>query len=108
MNYNKEMRKSINRLNENLKNNFGPNLYKDGAFCIKAKGSLDTDEGKIAKVLDTMLKITAYNDLYSKYALMEKCNTLSDFDGEVFEMLKIYHLLTNLTIKFPLQKNYFL
>ena len=49
MNYNKEMRKSINRLNENLKNNFGPNLYKDGAFCIKAKGSLDTDEGKIAK-----------------------------------------------------------
>lgn len=88
MNYNKEMRKSINRLNENLKNNFVPNLYKDGAFCIKAKGSLDTDKGKMAKVFDTMFKITAYNDLYSKYALMEKCNTLSDFDGEVFEMLK--------------------
>lgn len=88
MNYNKEMRKSINRLNENLKNNFVPNLYKDGAFCIKAKGSLDTDEDKIAKVFDTMLKMTAYNDLYSKYALMQKCNTLSEFDNEVFEMLK--------------------
>lgn len=88
MNYNKEMRKCINRLNGNLKNTLGPNLYMDGSFCIKAKGSLDTDKGKIAKVLDTMLKITAYNDLYSKYALMEKCNTLSDFDGEVFEMLK--------------------
>lgn len=86
MNYNKEMRKCINRLNGNLKNTLGPNLYMDGSFCIKAKGSLDTDKGKIAKVLDTMLKITAYNDLYSKYALMEKCNTLSDFDGEVFEM----------------------
>lgn len=49
---------------------------------------MDTDKGKMAKVFDTMFKITAYNDLYSKYALMEKCNTLSDFDGEVFEMLK--------------------
>ena len=35
-----------------------------------------------------MLKMTAYNDLYSKYALMQKCNTLSEFDSEVFEMLK--------------------
>lgn len=88
MNYNKEVRKSINRLNENFKNTFGPNLYMDGSFDIKFDGSLDTDEDKIAKVFDTMLKMTAYNDLYSKYALMEKCNTLSDFDGEVFEMLK--------------------
>lgn len=30
MNYNKEVRKSINRLNENFKNTFGPNLYMDG------------------------------------------------------------------------------
>lgn len=42
----------------------------------------------MAKVFDTMLKITTYNDLYSKYALMQKCNTLSEFDNEVFEMLK--------------------
>ena len=90
MNYNKEMRKSINRLNENLKNNFVPNLYKDGAFCIKAKGSLDTDKGKMAKVFDTMLKITAYNDLYSKYALLEKCNTLSDFESpDFFSLLSL-------------------
>lgn len=57
MNYNKEMRKSINRLNENLKNNFGPNLYKDGAFCIKAKGSLDTDKVKLLKSLIQCLKL---------------------------------------------------
>lgn len=88
MNYNKEVRKSINRLNENFKNTFGPNLYMDGSFDIKFDGSLDTDEDKIAKVFDTMLKMTAYNDLYSKYALMQKCNTLSEFDSEVFEMLK--------------------
>ena len=88
MNYNKEVRKSVNSLNENLKNTFGSNLYMDGSFDIKFDGSLDTDEGKMAKVFDTMLKMTAYNDLYSKYALMEKCNTLSEFDGEVFEMLK--------------------
>ena len=60
----------------------------DGSFDIKFDGSLDTDEDKIAKVFDTMLKMTAYNDLYSKYALMQKCNTLSEFDSEVFEMLK--------------------
>lgn len=78
------------------------------AFDIKFNGSLDTDEDKIAKVFDTMLKMTAYNDLYSKYALMQECNTLSEFDSEVFEMLKIYHLLTNLMIKFLLQQNYFL
>lgn len=88
MNYNKEVRKSVNRLNENFKNTFGPNLYMDGSFDIKFDGSLDTDEDKIAKVFDTMLKMTAYNDLYSKYALMQKCNTLSEFDSEVFEMLK--------------------
>ena len=88
MNYNKEMRKCINRLNGNLKNTLGPNLYMDGSFDIKFDGSLDTDEDKIAKVFDTMLKMTAYNDLYSKYALMQKCNTLSEFDSEVFEMLK--------------------
>lgn len=88
MNYNKKVRENVNRLNENLKNTFGPNLYKDGAFCIKAKGSFDTDGCKMAKVFDTMLKMTAYNDLYSKYALMQKCNTLSEFDNEVFEMLK--------------------
>ena len=88
MNYNKEVRKSVNRLNENFKNTFGPNLYIDGSFDIKFDGSLDTDEDKIAKVFDTMLKMTAYNDLYSKYALMQKCNTLSEFDSEVFEMLK--------------------
>lgn len=88
MNYNKEVRKSINRLNENFKNTFGPNLYMDGSFDINFDGSLDTDEDKIAKVFDTMLKMTAYNDLYSKYALMQKCNTLSEFDSEVFEMLK--------------------
>ena len=88
MNYNKEVRKSVNSLNENLKNTFGPNLYMDGSFDIKFDGSLDTDEGKMAKVFDTMLKMTAYNDLYSKYALMQKCNTLSEFDNEVFEMLK--------------------
>ena len=90
MNYNKEMRKCINRLNGNLKNTLGPNLYMDGSFDIKFDGSLDTDEDKIAKVFDTMLKMTAYNDLYSKYALMQKCNTLSEFDSEVFEMLKKY------------------
>lgn len=90
MNYNKEVRKSINRLNENFKNTFGPNLYMDGSFDIKFNGSLDTDEDKIAKVFDTMLKMTAYNDLYSKYALMQECNTLSEFDSEVFEMLKKY------------------
>lgn len=72
MNYNKEMRKCINRLNGNLKNTLGPNLYMDGSFDIKFDGSLDTDEDKIAKVFDTMLKMTAYNDLYSKYALMQK------------------------------------
>lgn len=88
MNYNKEVRKSVNRLNENFKNTFGPNLYMDGSFDIKFDGSLDTDEDKIAKVFDTMLKMTAYNDLYSKYALMQKCNTLSEFDSEIFEMLK--------------------
>lgn len=88
MNYNKKVRESVNRLNENLKNTFGPNLYMDGSFDIKFDGSLDTDEGKMAKVFDTMLKMTAYNDLYSKYALMQKCNTLSEFDNEVFEMLK--------------------
>ena len=88
MNYNKKVRESINRLNENFKNTFGPNLYMDGSFDIKFDGSLDTDEDKIAKVFDTMLKMTAYNDLYSKYALMQKCNTLSEFDSEVFEMLK--------------------
>ena len=82
MNYNKEVRKSINRLNENFKNTFGPNLYMDGSFDINFDGSLDTDEDKIAKVFDTMLKMTAYNDLYSKYALMQKCNTLSEFDSE--------------------------
>ena len=88
MNYNKEVRKSVNTLNENLKNTFGSNLYMDGSFDIKFDGSLDTDEGKMAKVFDTMLKMTAYNDLYSKYALMQKYNTLSEFDSEVFEMLK--------------------
>lgn len=56
MNYNKEVRKSINRLNENFKNTFGPNLYMDGSFDIKFNGSLDTDEDKIAKVLIQCLK----------------------------------------------------
>ena len=88
MNYNKKVRESVNKLNGNLKNTFGPNLYMDGSFDIKFDGSLDTDEGKIAKVFDSMLKMTAYNDLYSKYALMQKYNTLSEFDSEVFEMLK--------------------
>ena len=49
MNYNKEVRKSINRLNENFKNTFGLNLYMDGSFDIKFDGSLDTDEDKISK-----------------------------------------------------------
>lgn len=56
MNYNKEVRKSINRLNENFKNTFGPNLYMDGSFDINFDGSLDTDEDKIAKVLIQCLK----------------------------------------------------
>lgn len=56
MNYNKKVRESVNRLNENLKNTFGPNLYMDGSFDIKFDGSLDTDEGKWLKSLIQCLK----------------------------------------------------
>ena len=61
MNYNKEVRKSINRLNENFKNTFGPNLYMDGSF----------DKKSAEKILLEMIK---NNVLIINY--MEKMNEL--------------------------------
>lgn len=86
VNYNKEVRKCINNLNNNLIKNVGISLISDDV--IIENDNLYNESNKMDRVFSTIFKMTAYSDLYSKLALMQKCNKLSDEEFEIFELLK--------------------
>lgn len=101
MNYNREIRKIINdKFKEYMTYGvFEENLFKDN---IPAQ-----DKEKMLEIFDTMLKMTSYSDLYSKFALMQKCNTLTEFDNELFEVLKDISSYEELDEKFYSSKELF-
>lgn len=82
MNYNRKIRKIINdKFKEYMiYGEFEENLLNDNIP--------EQDKEKMMKIFNTTLKMTSYSDLYSKLALMQKCNTLTESDNELFEAIK--------------------
>lgn len=86
INYNKEVRKKINELNENVEKVTGMTLDE---YCLYFGNLIfKIDDDDYNNVFSKCLKMTAYTDLYTSYALKEKCRSLSAEEQEFFEFMK--------------------
>ena len=101
MNYNREIRKIIN---DKFKGYMTYGFFEENLLNDNIP---EQDREKMMKIFDTTLKMTSYSDLYSKLALMQKCNTLTESDNELFEELKDISSFEELDEKFYSSKKLF-